>query len=94
MRRVIRVKVVFHEGARRLPPWGLEYSPNIMVDGRCFPGMRFAWLPQSPFGSQIVCDVELMYEDMGQCYAKFVPGVRFDVAEGSKIVGEGVVLDV
>ncbi|MFI5455003.1 MAG: hypothetical protein ACHRXM_06085 [Isosphaerales bacterium] len=79
------------EGGRRHLPtaWG-SYMPHLTIGDGELLGVRFVAGPTPSPGVRALFVLELMYHPT-VCYENLLPGVRFDVREGGRVVGHGSV---
>lgn len=89
------VEVWFFKGVRERPPYGSAYRPHFLIKNteEYYFGVQFEDLKKAPFGEHLVAKVKLIYKDLGVDYSKFIPGIYFEIREGKRVVGEGVVLE-
>ena len=92
MRKSVKVRVrFFADSYRKNPPFGESYRPHFVIKGASeYLGVQFANIHETPFGEEIISDVELLYD--GVDYEKLAVGVAFEIREGAYVVGEGVVV--
>lgn len=94
MKKIIDVDVFFYKGMRKNPPYGDCYRPHLVVDGsdEYYSGIQFISLKKAPFEEHIIGKIELIYDEFD--YSLLVENAHFLIKEGSKSVGEGVVLHI
>ena len=87
------VEVWFFENAnRKTPPYGWSYRPHLIVkDTEDLLGVEFMNLDKSEFNEHVFCEIRLPYSTD---YSQLKQGVYFDIVEGRKIVGEGLVVEI
>jgi translation elongation factor EF-Tu-like GTPase len=74
-------------------PSGSYYRPHFIIkETDEYLGVQFENLQNAPLGERIICDVKLLYE--GIDYSNLTPNTAFYIKEGSKTVGEGVVISL
>jgi hypothetical protein len=87
-----KVKVWFFDGVRKKPPYGERYRPHFVIKGtEDYLGIQFAKLEKTPFAEHIITEVHFIFYGAVD-YSKLCAGVEFEIREGSKIVGEGIVI--
>ncbi|MCM1367697.1 MAG: hypothetical protein NC184_02675 [Roseburia sp.] len=89
--RTIKANVKFYRGTRNSLP-SINYRPHFVVNGdNELLGVEFIELDSKEYGVFGNAVVKLLYDDVG--YYKLKIGVRFNIVEGTRIVGEGIVLE-
>lgn len=92
--KILKADVVFlrpEEGGRKTPlESGIGYSPHLATKADEMLGVRFLKVSQKPEpGTPLLVEFETLYD--GVDYSPLVPGVSFEIKEGPKVVGRGVV---
>ena len=87
----IKIMVKFYPQKRSSLP-SLNYRPHFVVNGDSeYLGVEFLELDLKEYGVFGKAVVKLLYDNVG--YHKLNKGVRFNIVEGSTLVGEGEVLE-
>lgn len=92
---LVEVEATFlppESGGRSRPPALPGYRPHFVVDGTIdYLGVVFTEADAAPeFGKAVRAKAECVYD--GVDYSRLLPGTRFNVVEGARVVAHGVVL--
>lgn len=91
--KISKVKVKFYSNARNsLPSLKCGYRPHFVVDEDSeFLGIEFLKLDLQEYDVYGEAVVKFLYDNVG--YHNLTKGVRFNIIEGTTVVGEGYVLE-
>ena len=93
-KKLIEVEVTFkseENGGRPQLPEGSGYSPHFIAKSGTMLGVVFVDFPEeAKFGEVVKCKVGLLYHP-NEMYDELIGGTDFQIVEGAKVVGNGVV---